>query len=248
MRVTCTWLDLAFPFLADSLACLTGHGKLVIFVRPVPTWHIMGKWHEVEVRTCCFHKCPAYCKPFESMPGRWGFQSFYYDFFDMQMCRWLRRGGEGRVKIVAGVMCPALPSNLWPSKKVAVMKESPKHSATQATDHGAREIARAQKACFGYLVSTSWLLCFLIVVLGLKTARRQDDEARARKASDLLKDWSLRAVRQHIVLHVPAAADEWILHDGKVMSHDRQLNCLLFAGMEGPHDVLDWLKELSVLL
>ena len=151
------------------------------------------------------------------------------------------------MKIVAGVMCPALPSNLWPSKKVAVMKESPKHSATQATDHGARETARTQKACFGYLASTSWLLGFLIVVLG-QTARRQDDEARARKASDLLKDWSLRAVRQHIVLHVPAAADEWILHDGKVMSHDRQLNCLLFAGMEGPHDVLEWLTELSVWL
>ena len=141
---------------------------------------------------------------------------------------------------------------MWPSQKVDMVMKNDKaaDSITKATGHGASEAARTRKNCFGHLVSTPWLLCFLIVVYSLRTSRPDDDKAQARKASDLIREWVIRAAPEPMALIVLSSSGKWILQDGKIMSDDdHDLRCLLFSGGEGPHyDVLDWLFELSLLL
>ena len=211
-----------------------------------------GKWREVEVRISTFHKCPAYCIPSGDMHARWGLQPFFHHFFSMQMNRWLRRKDRKHVDEVATFMCPCLQSCMWPSQKVDMVMKNDKaaDSVTKATGHGASEAARTRKTCFGHLVSTPWLLCFLIVVYSLRTSRPDDDKAQARKASDLIREWVIRAAPEPMALIVLSSSGKWILQDGKIMSDDdHDLRCLLFSGGEGPHyDVLDWLFELSLLL
>ena len=112
---------------------------------------------------------------------------------------------------VASFLCPGLQSCMWPSWKVVVSKDKPADSVTKATDHGASEAAR-QSVYFGHLVSTPWLLCFLIVAYSLRTSRPEDDKDRARKASDLIREWVIQAVLQPIALTVPSSSSTWILH------------------------------------
>ena len=92
---------------------------------------------------------------------------------------------------------------MWPSQKVDMVMKNDKaaDSITKATGHGASEAARTRKNCFGHLVSTPWLLGFLIVVYSLRTSRPDDDKAQARKASDLIREWVIRAVLQPIAPH-----------------------------------------------
>ena len=154
---------------------------------------------------------------------------------------------------VAAFMCPSLQSRMWPSRKVVDMSmknDKAADSVTKATGHGASEAARTRISCFGHVVSTPWLLCFLIVVYSLHTSRPDDDKDRARKASDLMREWVIRVAPESIALNVPSSSGQWILHDGRIVSDDdHDLRELLFSGRGGPHyDVLDWLCELSRLL
>ena len=142
------------------------------------------------------------------------------------------QGGAKRVDQLAAVMCPALPCSWWPSRKSVIVARASGHGATKAgaTGHGATKADQQNqgltpsigKSSFGFLVSTPWLLLFLITAHDTHSPSKEDDQSRVRKSRDLIVQSVVhQAAQQPIVLTVLASNSKCVLKNDKVISDYR---------------------------
>ena len=164
-------------------------------------------WREIEVITSQFMRCPAY-KPASSASGvgRWSLSPFHYHVYNMILFRWLNCGqqkGKDRVAQLHAAVCPGMDCRHWSPKR--------KKQGTAVTDHGT---ASAEQALI-HMVTTPWLLLYLMLPIFRNTNRGAEDSLRQEKCHDLLA-WACNTCTKSYQISILETGEKLHVAGGKV--------------------------------
>ena len=196
------------------------------------------QWKQVEIKTADFHRCPAYVAPQSDADfGRWELKTFHAHLYTMKLHKWMKTGrlsGGERVlqvghKVAAGLHCQWYP----PARALQSKRSNQATAHGAATTHGAATeltAAGAQPALFGYVVSTPYLLLYMLVACPASTSTTPGKSRRSQMALSLLQHMLTRATVAPISCDFPKLG-KCTISGGYMTCSDADLQHMLQAAV-----------------